>query len=267
MKLRLANTKNSKLVQFCMTNPLAFHFFGYLFQKTPNEKSDVVFDSSDEVVGILANGRASGHFEFFSDWIASNSKEAVIHLTHRYLENLVNDKFPRGLWFDLANRDSIETVLGHFWNTTFDQLLILSPLQIKNQELPDGIEIVQLNADNFDRFVIHELVSPSLGHGNAIKKNGMKFMAAVQNNTVVGIAEASVRFCKIASVQHVFCIPDLRGKGIGSSIVENLCHEIFREGIELATYIAAETNLSSIRLAQKVGFELHTRLGFAELRN
>lgn len=267
MKVHIAEIENSRLKQFCETNPLAFHFFGYLCEKAPLAKSSVVFNSSDEIIGILANGRSSGHFEFFSDWIVSNSKIGVNLLAQRYLENLVNDTFPKGLWFDLVNRDSIESALGCGWKTTFDQLLILSPKQIKKQKLPDKIEINQLNASNLDRFAIHELVSPSLGHGNAIKKNGMKFMAAVQNNTVVGIAEASVRFCNVASVQQVFCIPELRGQGVGAAIVEKLCLELFSDGFELATYIAAETNLQSIRLAQNVGFELHTRLGFAELRD
>lgn len=267
MKVRLADIENSKLLQFCKTNPLAFHFFGYLSEKAPLVKSSVVFNSFDEIVGILANGRSSGHFEFFSDWMVSNCKDAIRLLAQRYLENLENDKFPRGLWFDLANRDLIEGALGTDWKTTIDQLLILSPMQIKKQKLPNGIEILQLNANNFDRFAIHELVSPSLGHGKAIKKNGMKFTAALQNNTVVGIAEASVRFCNVASVQQVFCIPELRGQGVCSAVVENLCLELFSDGLELVSYIAAETNPASIKLAQKVGFELHTRLGFAELRN
>lgn len=265
MSLQVSEIEFSKLSRLCQSSPLAFHFYGYLSQKTPHAKACVAQNDEGEIFGVLANGRSTGNFEFFYDWMWAQSKEAVDLLTRRYLKNVEGEKFPRGLWFDLEHRDTVEAALGNGWKTTFDQMLILTPKQLKEHPLPEGVEFLQLNANNFDQFKIHEVIAPSLGNGNAVKKNGMTFSAAVKNGTVVGVAEATVRFRNVASVQQVHCIPELIGKGIGTSVVSRLCLEIFGEGIEVATYIAAELNPASIRLAQKVGFELHTRLGFAEL--
>jgi Acetyltransferase (GNAT) family len=265
--MQICQIENSRLVKFCDARPLSTHFLGYVFKKAPDALSWAALDSQGNILGILGSGKLTGHFEVFYEWLITDSEYAAAALIECYLNLLETDTFPRGLCFDLVNRDAIEKTLGQEWKTTFDQMLVLTPRQLTKQMTTDGLEFIELDAHNYSSYKIHPEIAPSLGSGKAITQEGIKVTAAIKDNCVIAIAEATVRFCNIASVQQVVCIPELRGKGICSRVVEKLCRDTFSENINVATYIAAETNPASIRLAQKVGFELHTRWGFAEKRD
>ena len=110
--------------------------------------------------------------------------------------------------------------------------------------------------------MIPEEIRPLIGNPHDLEEV-MPFYGMIQENQIVAIAEASVDIGTYAAIQQVYTLKRFRGHGFGGSMVGAIS-EILIVQNKLPVYWVSEQNISSIRLVQKLGFELLIRLGCME---
>ena len=91
----------------------------------------------------------------------------------------------------------------------------------------------------------------------------MPFYGMIQENQIVAIAETSVDIGTCAAIQQVYTLKRCRGHGFGRSMVSTLSEILIMQN-KVPVYWVTEQNISSIRLVQKLGFELLIRWGCME---
>ncbi|MHC4391006.1 MAG: GNAT family N-acetyltransferase [Planctomycetota bacterium] len=63
----------------------------------------------------------------------------------------------------------------------------------------------------------------------------------------------------VGYVNHVYCLPGHRGRGLGGAMVTRVLSAVVRRGCKEATILTHETNPGAVRLYEKLGFETQVR--------
>ena len=83
---------------------------------------------------------------------------------------------------------------------------------------------------------------------------GCNFWALVLGREIIGICDALVSLQHLASIQQVYILSKHRAKGLAKLMLSFVITQLMKE-FSCLTYIVSEKNLSSIKLAESLGFK------------
>ena len=88
------------------------------------------------------------------------------------------------------------------------------------------------------------------------------FWGWIADDEIVAVAETYVRHHTIASIQQVYTKETSRRKGISEQLIHGIMAA--EKDIDTFTYLVAEENFPSVKLAKKLGFKLHSQFAYIE---
>ena len=121
------------------------------------------------------------------------------------------------------------------------------------------VEIVKMSVDHLDDIMVVERLSFSVAWSRdafieEITRNRFaRYISAKANNRIIGYAGMWKVFDE-GHITNIAVHPEYRGKGIGSSLVEELIKIAKNEGITRMTLEVRESNIAAQRLYSKYGF-------------
>ncbi|MCK4224393.1 MAG: GNAT family N-acetyltransferase [candidate division Zixibacteria bacterium] len=227
----------------------------YVCQQKPDATSPIVVHDS-RIVGTVINGKEFGIQPISTFWLVANTRDTASlllnHTRHQHGTE-ININFPLQ-YYDLVHQTFPTRTI------TIDHLYVLIPSKFQKHKSPYPITL--LTPTLLKQVMIPEELNSLIGDPHDLEEV-MPFYGMIQKNQIVAIAETSVDIGTCAAIQQVYTLKRYRGHGFGKSIISTVS-EILIEQNKLPIYWVAEQNISSIRLVQKLGFELLIRLGCME---
>ena len=254
--LEIKHILHKEIADYLRVNDVVNLFPLYVCLQKPDATSPVVVDDS-KIVGTVITGKECGIQRISTFWLVANNRDVALlllsHIKNRYgTEISVN--FPLQ-YYDLAHQTFPTRTI------TIDHLYVLIPS--KFQKHPSHNPITILTQSLFERRMIPEELNPLIGNPNDLEEVVMPFYGMIQENQIVAIAETSVDIGTCAAIQQVYTLKQYRGHGFGKSMVSTVSEILIRQN-KIPVYWVSEQNISSIQMAQKLGFELLIRLGCME---
>ena len=253
--MELKRIPHKEIFNYLRGNDIVNLFPLYVCQQKPDATSPVVvFDS--RIVGTVISGKECGIQHISTFWLVANTRDVASlllnHVKHQHGTE-ISLNFPIQ-YYDLAHQTFPTRTI------TIDHLYVLIPSKFQKHESPYPISL--LAPTLLKQVMIPEELNSLIGDPNDLEEV-MPFYGMIQENQIVAIAEASVDVGTCAAIQQVYTLKRYRGHGFGSFMVSAIS-EILIVQNKLPVYWVSEQNISSIRLAQKLGFELLIRLGCME---
>jgi ribosomal protein S18 acetylase RimI-like enzyme len=109
---------------------------------------------------------------------------------------------------------------------------------------------------------------PTQGQVNETAENNHLAVAQDHTGAIVGMATLVVyrQFAKVtAVVEDVAVMPDERGKGIGSALMEVLQQVAFDQGAKTVDLVTDQHRTEAVALYEKLTFEKRDRVNFRKL--
>lgn len=229
-------------------------FARYVAEQRPEESSPAVI-RNDAVVGVGMTGRTCGLFEAFPTWILCDDVEAC-----EALLPFLPDPLPMNLPIDY------EVALRQWFpdiSLSTDLLYLLEREDFR--AVRSESELVRLTPQLLRSIDIPDEIAPMIGPPDALP-DGFPLFGVIESESLVGIADCSVRDGSFGAVQQVYVCRTLRGAGLGSRIVAGIVERLLEAGLT-PLYLVAETNLPSIALAERLGFRCASRWCCGDMEN
>jgi hypothetical protein len=268
--LEIKHILHKEISDYLQVNDVVNLFPLYVCQRKPDAVSPVVVCDS-KIVGTVITGKECGMQRISTFWLVANTRDVASLLLHHVkkqygTEISVNFSLQ---YYDLAHQTFPTRTI------TMDHLYVLIPSKFQSagssnlspedkfgkHQSPYPISL--LTPILLKEVMIPEELNPLIGNPNDLEEVVMPFYGMIQENQIVAIAETSVDIGTCAAIQQVYTLKQYRGQGFGKSMVSTLS-EILIEQNKMPVYWVSEQNISSIKMVQKLGFELLVRLGCME---
>ena len=248
--IRICEEQNLHFQRYLSAVGVAGVFSRWVVAHRPRAKSIGAFVGS-HLVGVAILGPSSGLPQASSCWVFSDSAEAFTCLLDRLRQFRVGP-----LSFPLR----FVNYVGK-GNVSVDRLYVMRQSRVRTRRCVSEVE--HLSRERFADITIPDELTSLVGCIDSIPE-GFPYYGVVRNNTLVALAETSVRDSEVAAIQQVFTLSSARGQGFGRAVVEYIALDLLEDGI-VPTYFTDEVNLKSVSLAETVGFELDSRWGYTDL--
>jgi ribosomal protein S18 acetylase RimI-like enzyme len=224
-------------------------FARYLLARIPNAAM-LRWTGAEGQVAI--SGAPHGHFEASFTWVLGGRLDAAL----AFVEHLAKRPHVQA-YVSIAHRDAIASA--------FPELAVgkdhVYTLRGEPTTIAVDARIVRMHADT-------ELtIAPDLQHlippPKFRKHASFSYWAVVEGDNVVALAESTVDDGRFTVIQQVHTSEAVRGRGLGRTLVAEVCRDIALRG-RTATYICAESNAPSNALATALGMSLSLELGCVE---
>lgn len=212
--------------------------------------------TDDGIQGCVVTGRDCGMDWIHSHWLMANDKPAALSLL-KHLRNCEGEDIC--LNFPLEFHDEVQAVFPGK-SITVDHLYVLIPSRFHECKATHPIR--QVTQELLSQVIIPDEMKRLIGSDHTAF-NGIPFFGIVIDNQLVAIGEAVCDTGTYAAIQQVYTVASHRGQELGSMIVSSIAARLVGQK-KTPVYWVAEDNDSSIRLVQKLGFDLVTRLGCIE---
>lgn len=225
-------------------------FSRYVIARQPEAESLAVVEDG-RVVGTAVAGSSVGLYEAYPHWIFAGSPEAALLLAQATKSDSPALNFP------LSYFDQIQAVYPHH-QISIDRLYVLPQSRFHAAQ---GIACIRrLDAAALQTLNIPVELQPFIGALDDWQDDHVLFGIVLQN-TLVCIGETLVQDRHYGAIQQIFTLPAYRGRGLAQQLVSACCESLLAQH-KLPIYVAAEDNLLSRHLAEKLGFLLDSCWGY-----
>jgi GNAT superfamily N-acetyltransferase len=246
---------NLEMIPYLAARGLFSLFPLYVCQQRPEAVSHYVLTDA-EIQGCLVTGKYCGIDWIHSHWLIANDKLAMLSLLKHLRDSEGEDV---GLNFPLEFHDEVQSVFPDK-TITVDHLYALIPSRFHARNATHPIRLI--TEELLSQVIIPQEMTRLIGSDHK-PYNGIPFFGIVIDNQLVSIGEAICDTGTYAAIQQVYTVATHRGLGLGSMVVSSIAADLIGQK-KTPVYWVAEDNDSSIRLVQKLGFDLVTRLGCVE---
>ncbi len=139
----------------------------------------------------------------------------------------------------------------------------VNPQQLRHRPLPEGLRLEALPYFNkhIGRFIqgfMLDALQQKIDEEEARKRFArQEFFGLMQGDQLLSIAAITRKTFQARCLSYVYTPPRFRGRDYAGLTVEHLCRAIFQDpAMELVFLYADQSNPSSNRLYQKLGFEM-----------
>ncbi len=224
----------------------------YVCQQIPQAISPAIVHEA-HIVGTVITGRDCGLPNIFSFWLWANNRQGA-HTLLNHLKQQHGDDVC--LNFPLQYADLVSQLFPTR-PLTRDHLYILLPSQFRAQDSP--YPVVPITPTSMEHLNLPDDIAARIGDKETLSA-GMPLYGMIHDYTVIALGEAIADIGTSAAIQQVYTIEAYRGRGLGSAMVSSIAQTLIEQK-KIPLYWVAEQNTASIRVTQKLGFELLIRLG------
>ena len=254
--MTITEITNKELISYLSAAGIIAVFPLYVCQQKPNAKS---FSASVDngIQGCLVTGKYCGMEWVHSYWLAAHTKAAARLLLEKLRES---EGDGAAVTFPLEYCDEAAQVFPDK-EVTVDNLYILNPSRFKERQSEHSVSLV--TEELLSRIIISDEMRDYIGI-NHKSYNGIPYFGIIIDNRIVSIGEALCDTGDFAAIQQVYTANAHRGKGLAGITVSHIAKSLI-DRTRTPLYWVSEDNVSSVRLAQSLGFELAMRLGCIDI--
>jgi hypothetical protein len=253
--VEIKSIANLEIAPYLAARGLFSSFPLYVCQQKPEAVSRCAVTDIG-IQGCLVTGKYCGLDWIHSHWLIANDKPATRSLL-RHLRDSEGEDIC--LSFPLEFYDEVQAVFPDK-SITVDHLYALIPSRFHERKATHPIKLI--TEELLSQIIIPDEMTRLIGSDHKAY-NGIPFFGIVIDNQLVSIGEAVCDTGTYAAIQQAYTVATHRGQGMGSMVVSSIAADLIVQK-KTPVYWVAEDNDSSIRLVQKLGFELVTRLGCVE---
>ncbi|MBV9790069.1 MAG: GNAT family N-acetyltransferase [Chloroflexi bacterium] len=225
-------------------------FSRYVIARQPDAESLAVVENG-RVVGTAVAGSSVGLFEAYSHWIFAGSPEAALLLA----QATRNDS--PALNFPLSYLDQVQATYPQH-QISVDRLYVLP--QSRFHAARGAAPVQRIDAAALQMLDVPAELQPLIGAADAWTGD-YTLHGIVLQHTLVCIGETIVQDQHYGAIQQIYTLPAYRGRSLAQQLVSACCDSLLAQH-KLPIYVAAEDNLPSRHLAEKLGFLLDSRYGY-----
>lgn len=253
--MKIKSTTNQELIQYLSGRGLYSLFPLYVCQRKPEAVSMCVLNEND-IQGCLVTGRDCGLEWVHSHWMTANNRQTVQALLEHHKKIEGEDVC---LNFPLEFHDEVLAIFPDK-NIAVDHLYALIPSRFQKHQAKHPIE--QITEKLLNQITVPDEMAGLIG-SDYKAHDGTPFWAMIIDNQLVATGEAICDTGTYAAIQQVYTAESHRGQGLGSVMVSYIATQLIGQK-KIPVYWVDENNDASIRIVQKLGFDLVTRLGCIE---
>ncbi|MFU8804849.1 MAG: GNAT family N-acetyltransferase [Bradymonadaceae bacterium] len=179
-------------------------------------------------------------------WQVYHRHDRTADISARLIQDQEMFVLHRTQWYDRLNREG-----GLFWEPTelrtaqkadLDALFLASARMHQEETLEDPLA---KDPDAFRRHIRHRIA------------HGRSFVWYDDARRLIFKADISAHSRHGAQISGVFTLPSMRGQGLGTRAMHDLCHQLFEQGLPLITLYVNTHNESAKRVYTRVGFRYY----------
>lgn len=248
--MRLTYLPNHKLACYLDQAGVAGVFSRYVIARQPDAEWLAVVEHG-RVVGTAVAGSSVGLYEAYPHWIFAGTPEAAL-----LLAEATRSESP-ALNFPLSYLDQIQAIYPQH-QISVDRLYVLP--QSRFRAIHGAASVQRLDAAALQTLDLPAELQPFIGALDDWQADYALY-GIVLHDTLVCIGETLVQDRHHDAIQQIYTLPAYRGCGLAQQLVSVCCETLLNQH-KLPIYVAAEDNLPSRHLAEKLGFFLDSCWGY-----
>lgn len=227
----------------------------YVCQRKP-EAVSLCCVSDGRIRGCLVTGRGCGLDWVHSYWLMAENGVIAQRMLEVLRERDGNDVC---LNFPLEFCDTAQAVFPDK-EITVDRMYGIIPSHLKVPTPAYSIEMI--TGELLNGIDVPDEMASLIGSDYSLYTN-LPFWGMVINNQLAVTGEAICDTGAYAAIQQVYTAESCRGGGLGGMMVGHIADYLINRN-RVPVYWVAEDNTASIRVVEKLGFDLLLRLGCIE---
>jgi len=228
----------------------------YVCQQQPQATSWAAFEG-DRMVGAVVGGRAVAIYAVPSYWLFADGTKAALALARRLRDELAPAEVE--LNYPLALDDGMREAFPA-GRASIDVYYGLSRRDFRPQPLRHRVSS-SMNA-RCEQWLSPRSSTASSAPSTSFTRD--RLLRAFVRRSRARARRVHRPERRSRTIQQLYTLRAERGKGLIGELASHICQLLIARG-KLCTYLVSEDNHASIRVAEKLGFRIHSRFGYLEV--